>query len=317
MENSDHTPKKKSGFLKAGLFFVLLSVVLFLAVRKPYLFGKGLVKSGKGFDKMTGNVFKKEAVKFSREKILANLRTKIKNGEPLVVHALVPLCDNDNQGIVRVNKSLGDGKNLTTNLYWGSAYGVKSYFRKYTDWKFLAGSKPADESILERVVFVKKFPNGVRVCFIADAYSGDKMTECLQAYLKSLSGDYSDSLIIEGKKILIGNGADLMVFNGHDGLMDMMMDELPLKEGRDPRDAAIIACQSYAYFMDHLAISGGYPLLTTTGNLAPEAYVMAAVLNSWAMLEDPAVTRNKAGDAYHLFQKCGQKAGRGLFKTGW
>ena len=99
--------------------------------------------------------------------------------------------------------------------------------------------------------------------------------------------------------------------------MDTMTEEFPQQAGRKQKDAAIIACQSSGYFMNHLSVSGGYPLITTTGNLAPEAYVMAAVLNSWAMLEEPAIIKNKAGDAYHQFQKCGQKAGRRLFKTGW
>ena len=60
-----------------------------------------------------------------RTKIKERLQRKIKNKEPLLIHTFVPLCDNDNQGIVPVNKSLGDGFNLRTNLYWGALYVAK------------------------------------------------------------------------------------------------------------------------------------------------------------------------------------------------
>lgn len=55
---------------------------------------------------------------FNREEIKINLQNKILQKQPLIVHVFVPLCDNDNQGIVPVSASLGDGQNLKTNLYW-------------------------------------------------------------------------------------------------------------------------------------------------------------------------------------------------------
>ena len=71
--------------------------------------------------------------KFSREKILQNLKEKRKQSKPFSIHFLVPLCDNENQGIVPVNKQLGDGLNLKTNLYWGAGYGIKTYLLMTTN----------------------------------------------------------------------------------------------------------------------------------------------------------------------------------------
>lgn len=47
-----------------------------------------------------------------------------------VVHVTVALCDNVNQGIVPVPTKIGNGEDAANNLYWGAAYGVKSFMRK-------------------------------------------------------------------------------------------------------------------------------------------------------------------------------------------
>ena len=83
-------------------------------------------------EKQTPNqeaIFTKEKIKEivypkDRTEITKRLEQKIADKNPLVIHAFVPLCDNENQGIVPVSKSLGDGLNLRTNLYWGALYGV-------------------------------------------------------------------------------------------------------------------------------------------------------------------------------------------------
>lgn len=47
--------------------------------------------------------------------------SKIKN-QARVIHVLVALCDNENQGIVPVPAFLGNGEDPQKNLYWGAAY---------------------------------------------------------------------------------------------------------------------------------------------------------------------------------------------------
>src|SRR5574338_684291 len=130
----------------------------------------------------------------SRDALLIAQKQKIQNHLPLVVHILVPLCDNEHQGIVPVNKQLGDGLNLKTNLYWGAGYGIKAYFKKLPEWKLLVTQQPGDTSILERVVFNKKLSNGTQVWIVADAYRGDAMKKCLRDFFISLSGRKHDTL---------------------------------------------------------------------------------------------------------------------------
>src|SRR5215469_18879558 len=62
---------------------------------------------------------------------------------PRTVHVFVALADNKNQGIVPVAARLGNGEDPANNLYWGSAYGVKTFFARSADWQLLvAGHGP-------------------------------------------------------------------------------------------------------------------------------------------------------------------------------
>ncbi len=261
-------------------------------------------------------------LELSRDSIKNVLAQKVKNKEPLFVHIFVPLCDNENQGIVPVNKSLGDGQNLRTNLYWGAGYGIKTHFKRLKEWTLLSSQLDLDSIVLERVIFKKKYPNGATVFLIADAYRGDKMHECLTDYFASLAGKKKEILKLnstttkDSTKIKAFGEADLIAFNGHNGLMDSYA-ALFINEDNRMRDAVSIACTSHEYFRRHLNVARAYPLLTTTNLLAPEAYGMEAVVDSWAMLEDGKTIRSKIGAMYHKIHKCGLKGATNLFHTGW
>ncbi|WP_211710240.1 hypothetical protein [Mucilaginibacter xinganensis] len=53
------------------------------------------------------------------------------------IHVFVALCDNKYQGIIPVPAKLGNGQELDNNLYWGSGYGVRTYFKRSKEWKLL------------------------------------------------------------------------------------------------------------------------------------------------------------------------------------
>ena len=253
---------------------------------------------------------------FDRTEIKAHIKEKIKNGEPLIAHILVPLCDNEHQGIVPVNASLGNGQNIRTNLYWGAGYGIKTHFKRSKDWITVHEEKPKASHILDRVVFRKKFPNGATVYLIADAYDGAHMKHTLNDFMASLAGKKTGKIVIGEKSLAAWGGADLIGFNGHNGLMDMNVSPQTNIDGRK-KDAVVIACASHSYFVEHLARSGGYPLVCTTNLLAPEAYVLRNVLDAWGKGEPAPEVRLAAGRAYNQYQKCGLKGATRLFKTGW
>ena len=54
-----------------------------------------------------------------------------------VVHVFVALADNQHQGIVPVPPALGNGSDAQRNLYWGAAYGVKTFFKASDEWQLI------------------------------------------------------------------------------------------------------------------------------------------------------------------------------------
>ncbi len=177
-------------------------------------------------------------------------------------------------------------------------------------------SVPKEAILLDRAVFYKEFSSGARVYLIADAYDGAYMKSCLQDFLQSAAGTKKGRIAIGTDTLEAWGGADLVGFNGHNGLMDVDVPIPTLSDGLK-RDAVVIACASHGYFADPLQKIGGFPLLTTTNLLAPEAYVMRAVLDGWGELKSGADIRLAAGAAYNKYQKCGLHGATRLFKTGW
>jgi hypothetical protein len=55
--------------------------------------------------------------------------------KPRVVHVFVALADNEHQGIVPVPAFLGNGDDPGRNLYWGAAFGVRTFFKNAPEWK--------------------------------------------------------------------------------------------------------------------------------------------------------------------------------------
>ena len=258
-----------------------------------------------------------EYVEFDRTQIRKQLQYKIDNNIPLVAHILVPLCDNTYQGIVPTTKSLGDGFNLKTNLYWATSNGIKRYFKEKRAWKMTKDIiYHQDSTILERVVFKKDFENGAHVILIADAYRGDKMEDCLIDFFGSLAGTLTDTIFANNDTILTNSKADLIAFNGHNGLMDVFVDET-YNQDSIQKDAAVIACSSLYNFSYRLNMLQAYPLITTNNSLYPGAFIMEAVINNWAMMRSDEDIRLSAGDAYHRVKQCGLTGARDLFSTGW
>lgn len=206
---------------------------------------------------------------------------------PVRVHVTVALCDNATQGIVPVPAAIGDGDNPRTNLYWGAAYGVKSWLRRER-WT-IQTAPPPNAAVLERIVAKKG-----DVTIIADAWRGSRIRDAITSFVESASG--------------LGEGAnaDLVAYIGHDGLMEF---SIAPRVGAKPRKAIVLACASRRYFSPHVKD----PLLMTTGLMAPEVYTLTAAIDAWVRGGD---VREAAAQAYHRHQNCGIRAARRLFVSG-
>lgn len=227
------------------------------------------------------------------------------------IHVFVALCDNENQGIVPVPAKLGNGKDPARNLYWGAMYGVKSFFRDQSDdWKIVRTVKPDSGMIMERVL-MKHISDSVFL--LAEAYDGEKIKECTEDFLKAANKQGIKSIVYKTDTLHFGGKANLVAYTGHDGLMEFSADLDYQAIQTDPTDAIVLTCISEEYFLPELKMAGASSLLLTTGLMAPEAYTLEAAIDGWIRKESHEKIRERAAQAYHLYQKCGIKGARNLF----
>ena len=150
-----------------------------------------------------------------------------------------------------------------------------------------------------------------------DAYRGDRMKVCLEDYFNSLAENKTEILTIDSTKIPIYGNADLIGFNGHNGLMDTEISYEITKQNIRQKDALSISCQSKYYFNERYQEINAYPLVVTTNNLYPGGFIVEGIIEKWAIQKSDELIRQEAGNAYHRVKKCGIKGARRLFQTGW
>jgi hypothetical protein len=245
------------------------------------------------------------------------------------IHVFVALCDNEHQGIVKVRPEFGDGDEPNHNLYWGAYYGVRNYFKRAPQWTLVSSvANPEKNVILEQIVFERRDSN---VRLVAHAYRGREIKRAVGDFLDAAAGlstrtarvtvEESGFLGISRDRELYQipppGPEDLVVYVGHNGLMDFNLDKFP--EGRPGQSpaAAVLACLSFHFFNDALRKAEARPLLWTTGLMAPEAYVLEAAVEGWLTNESDETLQERAAQAYQKYQRCGIGPARRLFKVGF
>jgi hypothetical protein len=237
---------------------------------------------------------------------------------PRLVHVFVALADNARQGIVPVPAAIGNGDDPAKNLYWGAAFGVRTYFKKSSDWKEVATVKSPNSYILERSVFVH---GASGTYLIADAYRGREIKQAITDFYRSAAGLLTEEMPPEARSASAKKNfpatAALSVYVGHDGLMDFAIENRFQGDAKVHREAIILACASKMFFASGLKTTGAQPLLWTTGLMAPEAYTLKAALDGWIAGESAVGTRERAAAAYAKYQRCSMTAAQKLFTSGW
>ncbi len=236
-------------------------------------------------------------------------------GDPSVAHVLVALCDNEYQGIVPVPPALGNGFDPEKNLYWGAAHGFKTFMRRQTEWTLARREANPAPHILERLVFTHENPPAL---LVADAYEGRHIKAAVQDFLVYAAGWGGLPVSAGNFAARAGGSAGLIVYIGHNGLMDFPLAALDFpaaNPGAGPRQAAVFACRSKPYFEPLLRQAGARPFILTTGLMCPEAYTTHALLRSWLRGEPSAAAREAVAAAYDKYQKCGLNGARRLFWT--
>lgn len=229
------------------------------------------------------------------------------------IHIFVSLCDNKYQGIVPVPEKIGNGQDLDNNLYWGCAYGIRTYFKNSQEWK-LVRSEKLDTIILERLIFKHNTKN---YYLIADAYNGKYIEQCTKDFLAGSAGLLKDTVNINNTIIGIVGNSKLLAYIGHDGLMDFQLPATYKNTDGIQRDAIILACYSKSYFSDYLKMANANPIVWTSGLMCPEAYTVHDAISAYVNIESNENIRAKAAAAYSKYQKCSLQAAKNLLLTGW
>jgi hypothetical protein len=254
----------------------------------------------------------------SLEEVIARRDADFAAGQPLVAHVVVALCDNQFQGIVPVPGSLGNGADPRSNLYWGALYGVRTYFRRSSQWTSLPVAPSTDPRVLDRVLFRREVSrDGKRgeVFLLAEAWNGRYMADAVRHFLEMNRGEHAESLRAGERRIEAGAMAHVTAFAGHNGLMDFAAPVLPRSPVRPAAHASVVlACLSDSYF-GPLLREHSVPLLTTTGLMAPEAYTLDAALTAWFSGSTPEEVRRAAALAYARYQKTSERSALRLFRT--
>jgi len=234
------------------------------------------------------------------------------------VHVFVALADNQHQGIIPVPAALGNGEDPGRNLYWGAAFGVRTFFKRSNDWNQISTLKKPRPYILERIIFEHRSSGTI---LVADAYQGSEIKQALTDFFQAAAGLDSAVIPVGSKSgtqpTLVPASADMVVYIGHDGLMDfpLVLDFPTPKDGN--RSAIVLACASKSFFRELLRKTGAQPLLWTTGLMAPEAYTLKAALEGWILEESKEQIRQRAAAAYSKYQRCSLIAASRLFSNSW
>jgi len=231
------------------------------------------------------------------------------------IHVYVALCDNMYQGIVPVNEELGNGQSPRNNLYWGAAYGVKSFFRYIDDdWQLVKTLESSNPHILDRILF--KHINE-DIYMLAEAYDGKYIKECITDFLSAVNNHNEVEVQHMSQGLKFGGGADLIAYIGHDGLMDFNLNLAFTLNKMKPKDVIVLACFSKEFFAPHLQEARANPILWTTNLMAPEAYTLEAAIDGWILNESGKEIEERAAQAYNRYQKCGIIGARSLFTSGF
>lgn len=246
--------------------------------------------------------------------VAERVRADAAHEQPLVVHVVVALCDNLHQGIVPVPRLLGNGQDPAHNLYWGARFGVKTYFAQAGGWKTVRHTTAPSAGVLERVVF-RSTIRPTRLFVVADAWNGSCIREAISAFLEMAAGRRAEAINVENEVVQAGGRSHVVVFLGHNGLMDFRPPPVATGSASPARAAVVLACASKPYFGELLNRCRAYPLLLTTGLMAPEGYSLEAAVRSWFSTTKPSAVREAAAEAYSKYQGCSRRAARRLFSA--
>jgi hypothetical protein len=231
--------------------------------------------------------------------------------KPQVLHAFVALCDNASQGIIPVAPKIGNGDDLSNNLYWGCDEAIVPCLQKSADWKKISISTPGgQEVILSRAIFIHKSSGAI---LVADAYRGKEIRLALRDYFAALAGTLNLELEVQGKSISAGGRAGFIAYVGHDGLMEFPAVVPQRDTARPPVAAVAFSCRSQAFFQKHIESVNATPYILTTQLMYPGGFLLQSAAECWIAGKSGEILKQRVAKGYAKNQGISQKSAEGVF----
>ncbi|MEZ4219994.1 MAG: hypothetical protein R3B13_03625 [Polyangiaceae bacterium] len=236
------------------------------------------------------------------------IRTDLEAGRPLVVRVIVALCHNDQ--VDCGSQAAGAPGNLKTNLYWGAIFGARRFLeRKGSAFQrvFLA---PGPDGVLERAVYRRKVPakrwglartEPIEQLVVLDAVHGNAIDRAVTGFWRTATEGDTVEFLDAGKSRRLG--VHVAGYVGHNRLMDGTRLPAAPRSAKQAIPSFVLACYSESYFSAALTRAGSKPLVMTRALMAPEGYVLNAVLLGIGDGQSEQVARARAVAAYAKWQK--------------
>jgi hypothetical protein len=152
---------------------------------------------------------------------------------PRIVHVYVALAANEHQGIIPVPAVIGNGSDPARNMYWGAAFGIKTFSKKTDDWEMEWCGHGPKGAILERCIFKNRKDS---VYMVADAYQRSQIRVAVSDFLSAAAGANAGIALVKKHNgelaIPSGGRSDVVAQVGHDAFMDFQMTPIAGKKGR-------------------------------------------------------------------------------------
>ncbi len=251
---------------------------------------------------------------------LPQVAAELAAGQPFVTLVYVPLCSNAQ--IHCGGQGAGDPASPQKNLYWGRGFGVRRYFDETArGWKRLSRTGP-EGPVLEEVIYSRDvdgqhfgLPAGrtIQQLLVLRAIHGAAIEAAVDAFYRTAG---------ESGRVSVGEGAAQRLFRvqvvgyaGHNRLMDgYHLKTRPNGSGeRSPIPAFVLACKSDPYFSAALREQGSTPLVMTRDLMAPEGYVIEAVVDALGENASRVELRRRVVHAYARWQKLSDKVASTIF----
>jgi hypothetical protein len=218
---------------------------------------------------------------------------------PVTVDVYVPLCDG--AALACGNGKLGAPRDLDENLYWGARYGAERFLSRAAGFKVVSkrDAPDAGKPGLLREVVVER----------AGASKGERP---VRLRLLAYAGDKIDDAVADFFAALHESPPDVVVWSGHDRLMDVAAPAVSTRSSAPPR-VAVLACDSAQFFGPALAARGVQALSLTKSFMAPEAYLLEALAGALGHDASDAAVHDVLVDAYAKYQHISKRAASTVF----